>query len=81
MDFKKFDEEVTAGFPHLEISEVHQTCYGGVDVAWACENVGFGHLGIYWDDGKLHIDPEGMSKNFYLAVMDKLTDFAVIDGI
>jgi hypothetical protein len=44
----------------------------GFIVGWFAKDIGFGELTVSFNDGKLKVDDEGMSREFCEAVMMKL---------
>ena len=63
--------------PYQEMDAGNQ---GGMCIAWQTRSAGFGSLTLCIDnDGKLHVDNEGMSQQFCLEVLAKLLASAIDD--
>jgi hypothetical protein len=51
----------------------------GFRISWADDNLGFGEIAFYKDNGKLKLDTENMGKDFVKKVLNNLVDNTEIE--
>ena len=52
---------------------------GYVAFQWSMKGIGFGSVGFYTKDGKVHCDNEMMSKQFVKEILCNMVDDCVMD--
>lgn len=61
----------------LEKFKINSILSGHLDINWSNEELGFGGLFLYDEDGKLFISNEYMSKDSVRAILYKVADYIV----
>ena len=70
--------ETNSKYEGLIINPPIRGISGSLIIEWACPNIGFGELRIWWNDGgMLCMDTEYMSDDFVEAVLCKLVGHMV----